>query len=77
MTSELLEKAKQLPVAERVALMNEIWESLTAEGYEPDVTPEEAAELERRWQEHLAHPESAIPWEQVKAELEAKFGRFS
>ena len=70
----ILEQAKRLPVGTRIELMNEIWSSLVKEGYEPEITPEEEAELERRWQDHLAHPEDAVPWETVKAELEQKYG---
>ncbi len=70
----ILEQAKRLPVGARIELMNEIWSSLLKEGYEPEITPEEEAELERRWQDHLAHPEDAVPWETVKAEMEERFG---
>ena len=70
----LLEQAKRLPVGARIELMNKIWSSLIKEGYEPEPTPEEEAEMERRWQDHLAHPEDAVPWETVKAEMEERFG---
>ena len=54
--------------------MDEIQASLIAEGFAQDLSVEQEAELERRWQDHLAHPEDAIPWETVKANLTQKFG---
>ena len=33
------------------------------------LTPDQEAELDRRWGEHLAKPESAIPWEEVLCKL--------
>lgn len=74
MSNDLLEQVKRLPAAERIELMDEIQASLIAEGIAPDLSAEQEAELERRWQDHLAHPEDAIPWETVKANLAQKFG---
>jgi putative addiction module component (TIGR02574 family) len=34
-----------------------------------DLGPEERAELDRRWAEHLANPGSAIPWQDVRRKL--------
>ena len=73
-SATLLERVKRLTAAERIEVMNGIWTSLLQEGYEPKITPEEEAELERRWQDHLAHPEDALPWETVKAQLEERYG---
>jgi len=33
------------------------------------LTPEEAAELDRRWMEHVQRPEFAIPWDDVRRKL--------
>ncbi len=40
----------------------------------PDITEEQAAELDRRYQEYKKNPESARPWDEVKAKLMAKYG---
>ena len=65
--SELL----KLPAGERAALAMALWESLSEaerEG-ELELTPEEAAELDRRWTEHVQRPESSIPWDDVRRRL--------
>ena len=74
MSNDLLEQVKRLPAAERIELMDEIQASLIAEGFAQDLSVEQEAELERRWQDHLAHPEDGIPWETAKANLTQKFG---
>ena len=72
MSSNLVEIAKSLPLAERVELVDALWESLADEGYEPTLTTEQAAELDRRLEAHLHDPNSVIPWESIKAELLSK-----
>jgi putative addiction module component (TIGR02574 family) len=61
----------KLPAAERAELAIVLWESLTDEqrAAELDLGPEQRAELERRWAEHLADPASAIPWSDVQRKL--------
>ena len=34
-----------------------------------DLSEAERAELDRRWAEHVANPESAIPWSVVRSRL--------
>ena len=65
--SELL----KLPAGERAELAMALWESLSQAEREAefDLTPEEAAELDRRWMDHVQRPESAIPWENVRRKL--------
>lgn len=49
---------------ERLALLEEIWDSLDQEL--PSLTESQALELDRRVADHDAHPDDAIPWEVVK-----------
>jgi putative addiction module component (TIGR02574 family) len=49
---------------ERLALLEEIWESLDQEL--PHLTEAQALELDRRLADHEAHPDDAIPWEVVR-----------
>jgi putative addiction module component (TIGR02574 family) len=67
---------RRLSIAERLQLVEDIWDSIAEEAREdPDALPlseEQLAEVRRRQEEHRRDPGSAIPWEQVRAEL---FGR--
>ena len=75
MNTELLTTAKALPLPERIELAEALWDSITQEGYEPPLTPAQMSEIDHRLEEHRRNPEPAIPWEQVKAELDQKHGR--
>ena len=75
MNAALLEAAKALPLPERIELAEALWEDITTAGYEPPLTPAQAAEIDRRVEEHKKNPQSAIPWEQLKADLEQKYRR--
>jgi putative addiction module component (TIGR02574 family) len=75
MDTTLLETAKKLPLADQVVLAEALWENIAEQGYDPELSPAQAAELDRRLEEYHKHPETGIPWEQVKAELEKKYGQ--
>jgi putative addiction module component (TIGR02574 family) len=62
----------QLSIDERRALAEELWASIAAETGGPGLTDEQKRELDRRIAEDEADPDSAIPWEQVKAEMLAR-----
>ena len=55
---------------ERMALAQDLWESLAPEGL--PVSDAQLRELERRADEDDAFPDDVIPWEQVKAETHAR-----
>ncbi|WP_425619221.1 addiction module protein [Anatilimnocola sp. NA78] len=61
----------KLSVADRLALANEIWESI---GDMPGIWDEEelAAELQRRDKELEEHPERALTLEQLRARLDGR-----
>jgi putative addiction module component (TIGR02574 family) len=77
MHAQLLEQVRQLTAREQVELVDEILEGLP-EGEEteagPSLSPTQVAELDRRMAEHLADPNSAIPWSEVKREINERFG---
>ena len=71
MPSSNLANLLKLPADERAELAMALWESLSDQERESELelSPEQTAELDRRWVEHLANPESAIPWEEVRRKL--------
>lgn len=46
MSASLLNEVKKLPLPQRIELIEALWESIAQEGYEPELTPEQADELE-------------------------------
>ena len=69
-TSPLTELLK-LPASDRANLAIALWESLSDSESERELqlTDADRAELDRRWAEHVKHPDSAIPWSDVRARL--------
>lgn len=74
MPSPSLSDILKLPANERAELAMALWESLTDPERDAELalTPEQEAELDRRWAEHLADPTSAIPWEEIRRRLLAR-----
>ena len=66
-----LSRLLKLPAGERAELAMALWASLTdaERDAELELGPEERAELDRRWEEHLADPGSGIPWHDVRRKL--------
>ncbi len=62
----------RLSVEERIALVEEIWDSIAAEVEQLPLTETQQQELERRLAAHQANPRNVVPWEQVKAEALAR-----
>ena len=58
----------RLSVTERIALVQEIWDSIAADAERVPLTEAQKEEVDRRLAAHQANPEAAIPWEQVDAE---------
>ena len=61
-----------LNVAERITLVQRIWDSIADDEKKLEVIPEFREELSRRLEAHRANPELSRPWEEVKARLQAK-----
>ena len=71
MASAVLSNLLRLPPQERAELALALWESLTdaERGAELTLSPEQEAELDRRWAEHLTDPNSAVPWKDVRRKI--------
>jgi putative addiction module component (TIGR02574 family) len=59
----------QLSVEERLALVEELWDSIADSGVDFPVTDAQRSELDRRLAEHEAKPDDVVAWEDVKASI--------
>lgn len=60
---------EQLSLAERILVVEQIWDSIAAEQAALPVTPAQQEELDRRLEAHRNAPDEGTPWEEVKARL--------
>jgi putative addiction module component (TIGR02574 family) len=51
-----------------------LWDDIADNGLDPDLTPEQAAELDRRLADFEKNPRAGIPFEEIKAEMRQRFG---
>jgi len=59
----------QLSVAERILLVEEIWDSIADAPDEVPLTDAQRSELDRRLDAYEADPHAGSTWEEVKARL--------
>ncbi|MBI4963691.1 MAG: addiction module protein [Desulfomonile tiedjei] len=64
--SEIAGEIKQLTVAERLLLVQEIWDSIVADQESLPVTEAQKKELDKRLESYLAAPQEGSSWEEVK-----------
>jgi putative addiction module component (TIGR02574 family) len=65
----------RLSFAERLALVQDLWDSIAAEVEQAPLSEAQRQEVDRRLAAHEANPQAAIPWEQVEAEALARLRR--
>lgn len=61
---------RKLSVAERILIVEEIWDSIAAEQETVQVTEAQKAELDRRLASCDASPNKGKSWEEIKRRLE-------
>jgi putative addiction module component (TIGR02574 family) len=60
----------ELPTAERVAIVQEIWESMLEHPDDVEISAAQREELERRWMDLQQNPDDGESWEDVKKSLQ-------
>ena len=73
MNSQFVKDAQDLPLAEQIELIEALWESIAKQGYEPPLTSEQAAELDRRLEAHRRQPDDVVSWDSIKQEIFDKY----
>jgi putative addiction module component (TIGR02574 family) len=65
----------RLGIEDRLALVEEIWDSIAADSPAVPLTDAQRAELDRRIADHEANPGDVVPWEEVKASITERLKR--
>ena len=65
----------RLPLEERLALVEEIWDSIVADAGALPLTDAQRRELDKRVAEDDVHPDDVTPWEQVKPATLSRLGK--
>jgi len=69
MTNALREELFKLTAAERLELVEELWDSIADEDKALELTEEQREDLERRLAEADADPAGGSPWEEVRERI--------
>jgi putative addiction module component (TIGR02574 family) len=64
-----LSEILQLSVAERIQLVEDIWDSIVQIPEAVPITDEQKAELDRRLESYRANPTEGISWNELKEKL--------
>jgi putative addiction module component (TIGR02574 family) len=62
----------RLGVEERIALVEEIWDSIAADSAAAPLTTPQRDELDRRLADHASHPNDVVSWDEVKDSLDER-----
>jgi putative addiction module component (TIGR02574 family) len=72
MNKALLKELLELSPADRLQLVEDLWDSIEPGDLAP-LTDEQKQEIERRYADHVANPTKSSKWEDVKARLLARY----
>lgn len=75
MTTDLLDQARKLSLAEQIDLVEALWDSIAGQPDAPLPTDAQREELDRRLADHRAHPDDLRDWSDVKAAARARLGQ--
>lgn len=67
--SIVLDQIRQLPVGQRIQLVEDIWDTLVGDAANISLSNEQVEELGQRRRALLKDPSSAIPWADARREL--------
>lgn len=67
-----LDAIKKLSIAERIFIVEDIWDSIVSSNENYELSEAQKEELELRLQADLETPENTKPWNEVKNELRSR-----
>jgi putative addiction module component (TIGR02574 family) len=62
----------RLSVEERLALVEELWDSIAADSAKVPLTDAQRDELDRRLADHEANPDDVVSWDEIKSSLSSR-----
>jgi putative addiction module component (TIGR02574 family) len=65
----VLQEIQSWPVEDRLELVFRVWDQLIDDDWQPELTDELKAELDRRLAAYQADPDNVLTWEQVVARV--------
>jgi putative addiction module component (TIGR02574 family) len=72
-----LDDLLELSVDERLAIVEDLWDSLAADPAAVSVSGEQQRDLDKRLNEDEANPRAERPWPQVRAEILSELSKTS
>lgn len=67
-----LAEIKELSVKERIQIVQEIWDSISQQPEQLELTEVQKQELSRRLVAHEANPNAVVSWEEVRSQALAR-----
>jgi len=67
-----IEELRSLPVAERIQLVEDLWDSIAEDSGGLQLTEAQREELDRRLDDFEANPAAGAPWDQVRSTMQRK-----
>ena len=64
-----LKVLRELPVAERIQLVEDLWDTITEEPENVRLTPAQTTELDRRLDRLEESPDEGIEWETLRSRI--------
>ncbi|MCF6313532.1 MAG: addiction module protein [Verrucomicrobiales bacterium] len=65
-----LTQLRELPVAERIQLVEDLWDTIIEEPESVRLTPGQTAELDRRLDRLAKSPDEGIEWETLRSRIQ-------
>jgi putative addiction module component (TIGR02574 family) len=65
----MIKEIELLSRSEKILLINDLWDDVSKQSSDVDLTDGQSALLDARYQEFLSSPEEGLPWSQVKEQL--------
>ena len=73
--ASIISEIQKLSMEDRVVLVQRIWDDIAESNLPLNLTEAQKAELDRRSAELDANPDMAIPWDEVKQNLQMRLRR--